>query len=206
MLYPVRIVTCQSKCIVLATSVARWVWPKSAKWCHKKLLDSPKGLVTNFQLKSTRSSEILFKNMSFLTWLKETYKVIQNNNFSSCAGSQLASAENAGLGQHTFRPTIFYQSTFWLFEQRNCSLPRFFVWHTVLDDLFQMVAYLYAVEQCSTTNNLSIASALQPVVILEWKKWGVGALRGQRKIKGGNINIYLAWWFFIVLKIKLLYD
>ena len=125
MLYPVRIVTCQSKCIVLATSVARWVWPKSAKWCHKKLLDSPKGLVTNFQLKSTRSSEILFKNMSFLTWLKETYKVIQNNNFSSCAGSQLASAENAGLGQHTFRPTIFYQSIFWFFEQRNCSLPRF---------------------------------------------------------------------------------
>jgi len=24
-----------------------------------------------------------------------------------------------------FRPKIFYQSTFWLFEQCNCSLPRF---------------------------------------------------------------------------------
>jgi len=30
------------------------------------------------------------------------------------------------------------------FEQRNCSLLRFFVWHTVLDDLFQMVACFYA--------------------------------------------------------------
>ena len=36
-----------------------------------------------------------------------------------------------------------------------------FSWHTVLDDLFQMIAYLYAVEQCSAINNLSIASALQ---------------------------------------------
>jgi len=23
------------------------------------------------------------------------------------------------------------------FEQRNCSLPRFFVWHTVHDDIFK---------------------------------------------------------------------
>jgi len=38
MLYPVRIVTCQSECILLTASVARWLWPKSAKWCHKKLL------------------------------------------------------------------------------------------------------------------------------------------------------------------------
>jgi len=31
------------------------------------------------------------------------------------------------------------------FEQRNCSLPHFFVWHTVLDDLFQMLAcFLYS--------------------------------------------------------------
>jgi len=35
------------------------------------------------------------------------------------------------------------------------------------------------------------------------KKVG-GPLRGQGKIRGGNINIYLAWRFFIVLKIKLL--
>ena len=32
-----------------------------------------------------------------------------------------------------------------------------------------------------------------------------GLLRDQGKSKGGNINVYLAWWFFIVLKIKLLW-
>jgi len=42
-------------------NVARWLWHKSAKWCHKKLLDSARSLVTNFQLKSAKSSEILFK-------------------------------------------------------------------------------------------------------------------------------------------------
>ena len=38
----------------------------------------------------------------------------------------------------------------------------FFVWHTVLDDIFQIVAcFLYCkLEQCSAINNLSIASAL----------------------------------------------
>jgi len=33
----------------------------------KTLLDSAKGLVTSFQVKSAKSSEILFKNLSFLT-------------------------------------------------------------------------------------------------------------------------------------------
>jgi len=23
------------ECIVLTASVARWLWPKSGKWCHK---------------------------------------------------------------------------------------------------------------------------------------------------------------------------
>jgi len=41
------------------------------------------------------------------------------------------------------------------------------------------------------------------VVILELKSWG-GALRGQGKSKGSNINVYIAWWFFVGLKIKLL--
>jgi len=40
------------------------------------------------------------------------------------------------------------------------------------------------------------------VAILEWKKWGT--LRGQGK-SGGQHNVYLAWRFFIVLKIKLLW-
>jgi len=47
------------------------------------------------------------------------------------------------------------------FEQRNCSLLRFFVWHTVLDDLFQIVSCFYTIEQSSAINNLNIASALQ---------------------------------------------
>jgi len=33
----------------------------------QKLLDSAKSLVTNFQLKSAESSEILLKNLLFLT-------------------------------------------------------------------------------------------------------------------------------------------
>jgi len=31
------------------------------------------------------------------------------------------------------------------FEQRNCTLPRFFAWHTVIDDLSQMVVCFYTV-------------------------------------------------------------
>jgi len=41
--------------------VARWLQPKSAKRCYKKLLDSTHSLVTNFQLKSAKSNEILLK-------------------------------------------------------------------------------------------------------------------------------------------------
>ena len=100
MRYPVRIVTWQSEWIVLTASVARWLWPKSAKECHKKLLDSAESLVTNFQLKSAISSEVLLKNRSFLTW--ETYKVKQYTNFSPWIRFlQACWTENAGLGQHT---------------------------------------------------------------------------------------------------------
>jgi len=35
MLSPVRFVTWQSECILLTASVARWLWPKSAKRCQK---------------------------------------------------------------------------------------------------------------------------------------------------------------------------
>jgi len=38
----------------------------------QKLLDSANSLVTNFQLKSAKSSEILLKSLLFLRWLKET--------------------------------------------------------------------------------------------------------------------------------------
>jgi len=47
------------------------------------------------------------------------------------------------------------------FEQRTWSLPHVFVWHTFLDNLFQMVACFNTVEQCSAMNNLRTNSALQ---------------------------------------------
>jgi len=47
------------------------------------------------------------------------------------------------LGQHPFRPTISLQSTFWATQ---LQLTSFFVWHTVLDDLFKMVTCFYTVE------------------------------------------------------------
>jgi len=46
------------------------------------MLDSAKSLVTHFQIKSAKSIEILLKNLLFLTWLKETYDVMQYTNFS----------------------------------------------------------------------------------------------------------------------------
>jgi len=145
---------------VLIASVAKWLWPKSAKWCHRKLLDSAKNLVTNFRLKSAKSSEILLKNLVFLRWLKETYTVMQYTsiNFSSCTHSQWAWAENADLDHHTFRPNDFVSVNI----LSNVTAPYLvFVWHTVFEDLCQMVACFHTVEKCSAINNLSIASALQ---------------------------------------------
>jgi len=39
-------------------SVAKWLSPKLAKWCHEKVLDPAKKHVTHFQLKSAKNSEI----------------------------------------------------------------------------------------------------------------------------------------------------
>jgi len=77
----------------------------------------------------------MFKNLIVLWWSKETCKVMQYINFSSCTRSQWAWVENADLDHHTFRPTAFFQSTFWA----NCCLPRF-LYDTVLGDPFQMFA------------------------------------------------------------------
>ena len=161
MLSPVCIVKWQSGCIMLITNVARWLWPKSAKWCHRKLLDSAKSLVTNFQLKSAKSSEILLKNMLFLRSLKETHEVMQHKtiSFSSCTRSQCARAENADLDHHTFRPNDFVSIN--ILSNVTAAYLAFFVWHTGFDGLFQMTACFHTVEKCSTINNLSIASALK---------------------------------------------
>jgi len=122
----------------------------------KKLLDPAKSLFTHFQLKSAKSSEILVKSLLFLRWLKESYTVKQYINFRLA----LALSEH-GLKMPVLATRLFgSQYTFiQYFEQRNCSFPRF-ARHTVLDDLFQMVACFYTVEQCSAINNLSISSTL----------------------------------------------
>jgi len=70
MLFPVRIVKWQSECIMLITSVARWLWARSSKWCRKKLLDFAESLVTNFQLKSPKSSKIMFKKSVIFKMIK----------------------------------------------------------------------------------------------------------------------------------------
>jgi len=41
----------------------------------QKLLVSVKNLVTSFQIKSGKSSEVLLKHLLFLWWLKSTYNV-----------------------------------------------------------------------------------------------------------------------------------
>jgi len=72
--------------------------------------------------------------MLFLRWLKEINKIIHYIHFSSCTHSQWAWAENAGLGHHIFRPTIFFQSTFWATElsdkqcEHSFSPTTFQVW------------------------------------------------------------------------------
>ena len=50
--------------------------PKSAKWCHEKLLDPAENLVTIFQLKSAKISEMLLKNLPFLRCSKYACKVM----------------------------------------------------------------------------------------------------------------------------------
>jgi len=89
----------------------------------QKLLEFAKSLITDFQLKSAKSTEILFEICYFIwTWLKETYKVI-NLIF------RLALALNKhGLKMPVMANTLFgSQFSFCQhFEQLNCSLLRFF--------------------------------------------------------------------------------
>jgi len=51
--------------------------------------------------------------------------------------------------------------SFNIFSNVTAAYLVFFVRHTVLHDLFQMIACFYTVEQCSAIDNLSIASTLQ---------------------------------------------
>ena len=94
--------------------------------CQKRLLDSAKSLVTNFQLKSAKSSEIPLRNLLFSRRLKETFKVIYK--LCNILIFRLALALNEhGLKMPISTTTLFGpQFSFSQhFEQRNCSLPRF---------------------------------------------------------------------------------
>jgi len=55
----------------------------------------------------------------------------------------------------------------------------------------------------SKCKNIYFWMVCRTVAILEWKKWG-GHCGAKEEVGGANISDYLAWWFFIVLKIKLL--
>ena len=99
----------------------------------------------------------MLRNLLCLRWSKETFEVREYINFSSLHLLSMSMGW-AWADHHTFRPTIFFQPTFWATQLQLTSV---FVWHTVLDDLFQIVACFYTVEQCSATNNLCIALSLQ---------------------------------------------
>jgi len=68
-----------------------------------------------------------------------------------------------GLKMPVLANTFFGQQLYFskLFEQRNCSLLRF-LYDTVLDDLFDMVAYFYTV-----AGRIGPADTLQ-IVVTVW--------------------------------------
>jgi len=144
----------QAASVPRGCSVARWLSHESAKSCHKKLPDSVKNLVASFQLKSAKSNEILPKYLLFLRWSKSTYKVAYQF-FVLQLHYHWSRAENDRLGHHTFWPTIFFHGRF---EQRKCSLPPVGTTHS-FNNLMQMAACVYTVEQCKAINGLSIPSA-----------------------------------------------
>jgi len=105
---------------VVVVSVARWLSHKTAKWCHKKLLDPAKNLVTNFQQKSAESSEILPKNLLLLRWLKSTSKVTCQV-FVFCLTFAIT---GQGWKCSSWPPRVSAHNFFRRhFEQHKCNLP-----------------------------------------------------------------------------------
>jgi len=58
--------------------------------------------------------------------------------------------------------------------------------------------YMRSPSQLSTPVYSQLNFGIYTATILELEKWG--ELRGQGKSRWANINIYLTWWFFVVLK------
>ena len=123
---------------------------------QKLLEEFTKSLATDFQLKSVKSSEILSK-ICFLNMIEKKPIKLYNLIFRFALAFSKHRLKMPVLALTLFGPQFSFSQQF---EQRKCSLLRF-LYGTVLDDLFQIVACFYAVEQCSAINSLSIASAQQ---------------------------------------------
>jgi len=105
--------------------------------------------------------------------------------------------------------------------QRIAACTVFVFWRDIIPRSLLVLVFLplgrtrLQTDQLDVGNLVHRMNALPPhlpnanrwsstVAILEFKKLG-GALRGQGKSRGANINVHLAWWFFVVLKINLLW-
>ena len=107
----------------------------------QKLLDEfTKSLATDFQLKSIQSSEILSK-ICFLNMIEKKPIKLYNLIFRFALAFSKHRLKMPVLALTLFGPQFSFSQQF---EQRKCSLLRF-LYGTVLDDLFQIVACFYAV-------------------------------------------------------------
>ena len=123
------------------------------------MLDPAKNLVTSFQLKSARSSEILQKNSYFRSDSNQLVK--SHVNVLSCVHYHWTRVEYGRFGHHAFRPTIFPVDVLSNVTWHKCSLPYLlFACHTVLTifSKWPHVFITYTVEQCSAINRLCIVS------------------------------------------------
>jgi len=125
--------------------------------CHNKLLDSAKSLVTNFQLKFAKSSEILLKICYFYDDKLKPIKLYNILTFRLALTFNEHGLKMPVLANTLFGPQIYFSKHF---EQRNCSILRF-LYDTVLDDLFHMVACFHTV-----AGRIRPADTLQIVVTL----------------------------------------
>jgi len=92
----------------------------------QKLLESANSLATDFQIKSAKSSEILSK-ISFLNMIEKKPIKLYNLIFRFALAFSKHRLKCRVLSHTLFGPQFSFSQHF---EQRNCSLLRFFVWHS----------------------------------------------------------------------------
>ena len=98
----------------------------------RKLLHSAKSSVTKFQLKSAKSSEILVKICYFCKDKDKPMRLFNILIFRLALALNEQGLKMPILANTLFGPQIYFSQHC---EQRNCSLPRFFEWRKVLDQL-----------------------------------------------------------------------